>query len=1098
MLMRMMRGLIAGLCFVGIVGGAIASEPQTKIYAQLGHGDSISCLAFSPDGRTIVSGSNDNSIILWDAVSGRELHTLRGHTSRVTTVAFSVDGHTIVSGGWDSTIKVWDAISGAELRTLKVGSYVHKLALYPDGHTLASVDKGIDKQIKLWDIYNGNSLETQTPIAGFTYNNNATSIAFSPDGRLIAIGSEKSTIRLLDIPSGQEIKTLTGHSGSIGTIAFSPDGQMIVSGSDDKTIKVWDVKSGRELRTLGGMFSGHKEEIYQVAFSPDGRIIASSSKDNSLKLWNAATGEEFRTINLEVGFADAIAFSPDGRNIITGGYNKTIVSWDIETGQKLTSILGYALPISAALSPDGHTVIASGANHIGLDPLKIFDVVNYRVPQEFADEKSAQGYSFNFSPDGTLLYFSSRSHTIRLDVASGKKLGSFDDVESPTVLSPNGQYFLSAYEKSVVLYDAASGSKLRTFGSIFGAHKTRVESIAFSSDGSKVVSASSGFGDIKLWDVASGQELITLNSNHVKAVAFSPDGRSFTSGGGLAYSDLKIWNVDNGAELRTLGRHGGSVNALTYSPDGRLIATASDDSNIKLWEAVSGKELHILSGHSGDINSISFSSDGKNLISGGADGTIRKWDVDTGKELVKFAFFSDGEWVVITPSGYFDASAHGDKHLNVRVGNNVYGIDQYREAFYRPELVKVALAGGSLKDLPHIASVKPSPQLQFVNTPLSTSDRETKVTLKLTDMGGGIGDVQLYLNGGSVKKGSTRALKLKTASADDCLVDAPSTQQGQRALKKVKEDEGKSVTYTCTVKLINGKNSLRAIAYNADNTMHSDAAEFEITSSFRVATKPTLHAIIVGINDYEFSNPDNQLTFAVADADLFAETLRNSAKGLFETVDIKKLTTRAATNSASLRKELLALRALNPEDVFVFYVASHGEILNGEFFLVTSNVGDKSVESNEQMRLDALSQSELKDLIGNIPATQKVIFLDTCFSGAMGDAIQAALLSKGVNEDTVSDSISRAAGSLVLSASSKSQKANEGHEGHGLFTYVLAEGLRGKADKGKTGFVETYDLAAYVGKEVPPLAEKVFHKRQYPTKTLAGDPFKLGKVVNSR
>ena len=185
------------------------------------------------------------------------------------------------------------------------------------------------------------------------------------------------------------------------------------------------------------------------------------------------------------------------------------------------------------------------------------------------------------------------------------------------------------------------------------------------------------------------------------------------------------------------------------------------------------------------------------------------------------------------------------------------------------------------------------------------------------------------------------------------------------------------------------------------------------------------------------------------------------------------------------------MRSLNPDDLFVFYVASHGTVDDGEYFLITSNVGSTRTE---KLRTDAISQTIFKELIANIPATKKLIIIDTCNAGALGGAIQTAMLTRGMSEDTAMKVLSRAVGSTVLSASTSLQEALEGYNGHGLFTYVLTEGLQGKADKGGTGYVRTTELADYVDNEVPVLAEKIFKKAQYPTISISGQAFPIGKV----
>jgi len=351
-----------------------------------------------------------------------------------------------------------------------------------------------------------------------------------------------------------------------------------------------------------------------------------------------------------------------------------------------------------------------------------------------------------------------------------------------------------------------------------------------------------------------------------------------------------------------------------------------------------------------------------------------------------------------------------------------------------------------------------------VNTPASVDKDEAGVTLKIVDSGGGIGDIRLYLNGAAVMLDSSRGVKVASTSQNE-------------------------ISKTYNLKLTKGLNSLRAIAFNGDNTMQSNDALHEITASFKSLTKPSLHALVVGIN--EFKNPKLKLNYSVADAELFAETLSKGAAGLFEKVNIKKLVTHEETTSENIIKELKAMRSLNPDDLFVLYIASHGTVDDGEYFLITSNVG---LTRTEKLRTDAISQTTLKELIANIPATKKLILLDTCSAGALGDAIQVAMLTRGMSEDTAMKVLSRAVGSTILSASTSLQEALEGYQGHGLFTFVLTEGLSGKADKGKTGYIKTTDLADYVGTEVPDLAERVFKKAQYPTINTSGQAFPVGKA----
>ncbi|WJW70100.1 serine/threonine protein kinase (plasmid) [Candidatus Chlorohelix allophototropha] len=284
-----------------------------------GHSHWVESVAYSPDGKTLASGSLDNSIKLWDAVTGKELRTLSGHTSAVESVAYSPDGKTLASSGSnDYSIKLWDAVTGKELRTLSDHDYVRSVAYSPDGKTLASGSGA--NSIKLWDIATGKELRT---LSGHSYA--VESVAYSPDGKTLASGSGDNSIKLWDTATGKELRTLNGHSNSVYSVAFSPDGKTLASGSGDNSIKLWDSATGKELRIL----SGHSKAVYSLAFSPDGKTLASGSGDNSIKLWDSAMGKELRTLSGHSQLVKSIAFSPDGKSLASGSWDKTIKLWGV-------------------------------------------------------------------------------------------------------------------------------------------------------------------------------------------------------------------------------------------------------------------------------------------------------------------------------------------------------------------------------------------------------------------------------------------------------------------------------------------------------------------------------------------------------------------------------------------------------------------------------------------------------------------------------------------------------------------------------------------------------------------------------------------------
>ncbi len=280
-----------------------------------GHTDRVEGVAFSPDGRRIISGGGGHKeygeIKVWDTATGEKILTIKEHTSPVRSVAFSPDGRRIVSGGEYGTVKVWNVATSEATLTFK-------------GHMGA-----------------------------------VFSLAFSPNGRQIASGSWDRTAKVWDAATGKEILTFNGHTGPVCSVVFSPDGSRIVSGSYDGTAKVWDAATGKEILTL----KGHTNRVLSVRFSLDGRWIVSGSQDKTVKVWEAATGEEIRTLKGHADSVNSVAFSPDGKWIVSGSQDKTVRLWDAEIGKETLTLKGHTHDVnSVAFSPDGRQIVSGSAD----------------------------------------------------------------------------------------------------------------------------------------------------------------------------------------------------------------------------------------------------------------------------------------------------------------------------------------------------------------------------------------------------------------------------------------------------------------------------------------------------------------------------------------------------------------------------------------------------------------------------------------------------------------------------------------------------------------------------------------------------------------
>ncbi len=612
------------------------------------HQDAVNCVAFSPDGKTVLTGSDDKTARLWNAATGKPIGPPLAHQDAVNCVAFSPDGKTVLTGGADKTARLWNSATGKPIGSpLAHQGAVESVAFSPDGKTVLT---GSDERTaRLWDAATGKPIGS--PLA---HQDWVSAVAFSPGGKAVLTGSHDSTARLWDAATGEPIAPPLAHQSIVWAVAFSPDGKTVLTGSDDKTARLWDAATGKPI----GPPLAHQEVVWAVAFSPDGKTALTGSGDKTARLWDAATGKPIGPPLAHQSAVRAVAFSPDGKAILTGSQDRTAALWDTATGKPIGPPLAHQDAVYAvAFSPDGKAVLTGSDDKTA----RLWDATTGKpVAPPMAHEAGVSAVTY--SPDGKAVLTGSSDMTARLwDAATGKPIGPpmvHEGMVLAVAFSPDGKAVLTGSPNwTARLWDAATGKPIRPPMLHYGIFR----SVAFSPDG-KTVLAGSDDNTARLWDAATGKPIgpPLEHQGAVLAVAFSPDGKAVLTGS--EDRTARLWDGATGKPIGPSLAHEGAVGAVAFSPDGKAILTGSEDRTARLWDAATGKPIGLPLAHQGWVYSVAFSPDGKTILTGSDDKTAQLWDAVTGKPIgPPLTHQGDVNAVAFSPDGKSVLTGSDDK-----------------------------------------------------------------------------------------------------------------------------------------------------------------------------------------------------------------------------------------------------------------------------------------------------------------------------------------------------------------------------------------------------------------------------------------------------
>jgi len=1043
-----------------------ALEPRSgvgPIIRTIAAGDRIWDLAISSDGRRVAT-AHDNAVCIWDLESGRPVFELRDKDrpmNRVRSLVFTNEDRWLLTAGDDGGLRIWSATAGKLERVLhRHKEPITKLALSPSGKLLAAGAE--DGRLTLWSLPDGaqlwSVLTAPEPVHALSISE-AAGVVASGGGVLFVKPGKDTLVRLWDLKNGQLAAQLPptmsreeSDAYNVSALTLALDGERLYV-EDPTGVSTWSMTERRFLKK-----AQLQRSFTLLTYSRSYLIQYGSQEDYDLRgiIQVPLDGQkEARRFRVGAEWGRDVLVSPDGQHAVSLSTG-ALCLWNLGSGQrKACRRLDYA-----------RTLFAGGKAAFTADGKQLFLHLERGEVEAMDAQNLSSLWTRSYEREGDTYY----------------------PVQELCVTSDGTRIVAAASDRTMRIFDAADGTVLRTVG----ADDRRLIGAWISPDGTsarRILQTEGPSGEIgAAWlsalDLRTGRETSSLAMTGEKAVLFAwfiP-----TSGDVLTFElprgtdsrtgDLVLRDGVTGEPRRLIDRVSGSVSTVAFTPDGRYVAAGMDEQGyaIKIWDLVTGRRPIVLKGHDDRISAVAFAPDGKRLVSTASDG-VKIWSLQR-QTLAATLYTSAGEdWVAMTPAGFFAAGGRSENLISVARGLDTYPVQHFFETLYRPDLVgeeltddrqaKHAKAAAALS-LDKILTSGPAPLLELLEDSTEHLPSAVRVRARIKDEGGGIGPKVIWRVNGQVR----------------AVDDVPGVQEGGVDAVVIEQ----------LLRVVPGTTHMvEVLAYNRAGLLASLPLTFPVTVEGAASRETRLHVLAVGITEY--AKKDWRLPLAASDAKTIADALQVAAQGLFSRVKTTLLINEQATAQGigAAFAKIASDPDVQPNDVFVFYVAGHGQYDGARYFLVPQDLdtGDPPTGKGQSVPVDAINQETLQRWIGSVQVDKRLVILDTCESAQGGGAVIRSLASPRLS---AMEQLQHATGDNLLAAAG--QAAFESSKlGHGLLTYAVLEAFARRQDSPEDEKVTTDTVAIHAGERVPVLSREIFGQEQWPIRKMSsGVPIPLG------